>query len=73
MQEQTAKALEGSRPTAQQQHAQPTAQRRAGASKVLNFGRIGMVFRETMRLGLELRLGVGAGQGEVLGREEGVR
>jgi glycosyltransferase involved in cell wall biosynthesis len=34
--------------------------RRAGQSKVLGLGRIWMVFRETVRLGLELRFGIGA-------------
>ena len=59
----------GLRPGEATMHIRP---RRAGSSKVLNLGRIGMVFRETMRLGLELRLGVGAGKGEVLGREGAV-
>ena len=46
----------GLRPGEATMHIRP---RRAGASKVLGLGRIWMVFRETVRLGLELRFGVG--------------
>lgn len=47
----------GIRAGATTMHIRP---RMAGRSKVLSLGRIGRVLRETMQLGLELRLGVGA-------------
>ena len=47
----------GLKPGEATMHIRP---RRAGESKVLNLGRIWMVFRETLRLGLEIRFGIGA-------------
>jgi glycosyltransferase involved in cell wall biosynthesis len=49
----------GLKPGEATMHIRP---RRAGQSKVLGLGRIWMVFKETVRLGLELRFGIGAAE-----------